>query len=103
MAVQPTDHVYVERGGTPLQTTIADFGAASGTTRAAMQLMALNDMLTPLHLYYLEDEDRIAIATSINTFQAFAKEGESAAPSGSNDTPSIIALNWAMGSGGFMS
>ena len=45
-------------------------------TRAALNALASNSLLVPWQLYALSDENRVAIATSTSTYQAFAKEGE---------------------------
>lgn len=45
-------------------------------TRAALDALASGGLLVPWQLYALSDENRVAIATSTSTYQAFAKEGE---------------------------
>lgn len=45
-------------------------------TRAALNALASSGLLVPWQLYVLSDENRVAIATSTSTYQAFAKEGE---------------------------
>lgn len=44
--------------------------------RAAIDNLASNGNLVSNVIYHISDEDRIAIATSSNTYQTFAKEGE---------------------------
>ena len=45
-------------------------------TRAALNALASSGLLVPWQLYVLSDENRVAIATSASTYQAFAKESE---------------------------
>ena len=45
-------------------------------TRAALNALASSGLLVPWQLYVLSDENRVAIATSTSTYQAFVKEGE---------------------------
>ena len=64
-------------------------------TRAALDALASGGLLVPWQLYALSDENRVAIATSTSTYQAFAKEGEGG---GSGGTTYEFAL---AGLGGF--
>ena len=64
-------------------------------TRAALNALASGGLLVPWQLYGLSDENRVAIATSTSTYQAFAKEGEGG---GSGGTTYEFAL---VGLGGF--
>lgn len=63
-------------------------------TRAALNALAAADGLTPNVVYQITDEDRLAVATSVSTYQTFLKEGE-----GSGGSQSIIPI-WAEENGG---
>ena len=66
-------------------------------TRAALDALASGGLLVPWQLYALSDENRVAIATSTFTYQAFAKEGEGGGGGGGGTTYEFVLA----GLGGF--
>jgi chemotaxis response regulator CheB len=53
-----------------------------GGTRAALDAAATAAALTPGQIYVITDENRVAVATSENAYQAAAKQGEGGGGSG---------------------
>lgn len=60
-------------------------------TRAALDALASADGLLPAQIYLIEDEDRIAIATSSGSYETYAKQSEAGGAGGPSAKGFVLA------------